>query len=174
MKSIQLGWRPGTARFEASGRSGASVVFEAPGEPDDMTLDDGPHGSAAGPSPAELLLVAGAGCATWVLVEILRKKRQDVTAVDVAVAGAQQPDGYLNVHYTVVEPDKRFSNLRDCHELYCAGHLIEGALAYAEATGEQLLMHVLSFVDGTARRAEAKRSIRQPAELGRQLAMQLK
>ena len=46
--------------------------------------------------------------------------------------------------------------------------------AYAEATGEQLLMHVLSFVDGTARRAEAKRSIRQPAELGRQLAMQLK
>jgi putative redox protein len=92
MKSIQLGWRPGTARFEASGRSGASVVFEAPGEPDDMTLDDGPHGSAAGPSPAELLLVAGAGCATWDLVEILRKKRQDVTAVDVAVDGDQQPD----------------------------------------------------------------------------------
>ena len=92
MKSIQLGWRPGTARFEASGRSGASVVFEAPGEPDDMTLDDGPHGGAAGPSPAELLLVAGAGCATWDLVEILRKKRQDVTAVDVAVDGDQQPD----------------------------------------------------------------------------------
>ncbi len=92
MKSIQLGWRPGTARFEASGRSGTRVVFEAPDEPDDVALDDGPHGGAAGPSPAELLLVAGAGCATWDLVEILRKKRQDVIAVDVAVDGEQQPD----------------------------------------------------------------------------------
>jgi len=30
---------------------------------------------------------------------------------------AQQPDGYINIHYTVVEPGKRFSNLRDMHEL---------------------------------------------------------
>lgn len=92
MKSIQLAWRPGTARFEASGRTGARVVFEAPGEPADVTLDDGLHGGAAGPSPAELLLVAGAGCATWDLIEILRKKRQDVTTIDVAVDGDQQPD----------------------------------------------------------------------------------
>lgn len=33
------------------------------------------------------------------------------------IRGAQQNDGYLNVHYTVVEPDKRWSNLRDMHEL---------------------------------------------------------
>ncbi len=92
MKSIQLAWRPGTARFEATGRSGARVVFEAPGEPAEATLDEGPHGPAAGPSPAELLLVAGAGCAAWDLVEILRKKRQDVTMIDVAVDGDQQPD----------------------------------------------------------------------------------
>jgi putative redox protein len=92
MKSIQLAWRPGTARFEAHGRSGTRVVFEGPAEPDEVTLDGGPHGGAAGPSPAELLLVAGAGCATWDLVEILRKKRQDVAAVDVAVVGDQQPD----------------------------------------------------------------------------------
>lgn len=31
---------------------------------------------------------------------------------------AQQPDGYLNIHYSVVEPGKRFTNLRDMHELY--------------------------------------------------------
>lgn len=92
MKSIQLAWRPGTARFEATGRSGARVVFEGPGEPDEVSLDEGPHGPAAGPSPAELLLVAGAGCAAWDLVEILRKKRQDVTMIDVAVDGDQQPD----------------------------------------------------------------------------------
>ena len=92
MKSIQLAWRPGTARFEATGHSSARVVVEAPGEPDEVALDDGPHGPAAGPSPAELLLIAGAGCAAWDLVEILRKKRQDVTAIDVVVDGDQQPD----------------------------------------------------------------------------------
>jgi DUF1680 family protein len=30
---------------------------------------------------------------------------------------AQQQDGYLNIHFTVVEPEKRFTNLRDMHEL---------------------------------------------------------
>jgi uncharacterized protein len=33
------------------------------------------------------------------------------------IRNAQQPDGYLNIHYTVVEPGKRFTNLRDMHEL---------------------------------------------------------
>ncbi|KAM0437396.1 hypothetical protein ACHAPT_001758 [Fusarium lateritium] len=46
------------------------------------------------------------------------------------IRAAQQEDGYLNVHYTVVEPDKRWSNLRDMHELYNAGHLIEAAIAH--------------------------------------------
>ncbi|KAJ2903334.1 DUF1680 domain [Zalerion maritima] len=46
------------------------------------------------------------------------------------IRGAQQEDGYLNVHYTVVEKAKRWSNLRDMHELYNAGHLIEAALAH--------------------------------------------
>jgi len=34
------------------------------------------------------------------------------------IRSAQQPDGYLNIHFTVVEPAKRFTNLRDFHELY--------------------------------------------------------
>jgi len=34
------------------------------------------------------------------------------------IRAAQQPDGYLNIHFTVVEPGKRFTNLRDFHELY--------------------------------------------------------
>ena len=33
------------------------------------------------------------------------------------IRSAQQPDGYLNIHFTVVEPEKRFMNLRDLHEL---------------------------------------------------------
>jgi DUF1680 family protein len=58
------------------------------------------------------------------------------------VAGAQQPDGYLNTHYTVVEPGKRWTNLRDRHELYCAGHLIEACVAHYQATGQRTLLEV--------------------------------
>lgn len=34
------------------------------------------------------------------------------------IRGAQQDDGYINIHYTVVEPGRRWTNLRDMHELY--------------------------------------------------------
>ena len=92
MKTIDLRWRPGTARFEARGESGAWISFAAPAEPAGVPLDGGPHGRDAGPGPAELLLVAGAGCAAWDVVEILRKQRQDVTAIDCRTDGEQQPD----------------------------------------------------------------------------------
>jgi len=59
------------------------------------------------------------------------------------IAAAQQEDGYLNIHFTVVEPENRWKNLRDMHELYCAGHLIEAAVAYYEATGKRKLLDVL-------------------------------
>jgi DUF1680 family protein len=56
---------------------------------------------------------------------------------------AQQPDGYLNTYYTVKEPDARWTNLRDNHELYCAGHLMEAATAYYEATGKRKLLDIM-------------------------------
>jgi DUF1680 family protein len=59
------------------------------------------------------------------------------------IATAQQEDGYLNTHFTVVEPDKRWTNLRDLHELYCAGHMMEAATAYFQATGKRLLLDVM-------------------------------
>ncbi|KAI1822131.1 glycoside hydrolase family 127 protein [Xylaria intraflava] len=46
------------------------------------------------------------------------------------IRDAQQEDGYIDVYFTVIEPGKRWSNLRDQHELYNAGHLIEAALAH--------------------------------------------
>ncbi|MDD6661863.1 MAG: glycoside hydrolase family 127 protein [Lachnospiraceae bacterium] len=49
----------------------------------------------------------------------------------------QQPDGYLNTYYTVVEPGRRWTNVHRMHELYCAGHLIEVAVAYYQATGKR-------------------------------------
>jgi uncharacterized protein len=54
---------------------------------------------------------------------------------------AQQEDGYLNLHYQLVEPGKRFTNLRDMHELYNCGHLIEAALAH------EALLHNNEFLD---------------------------
>jgi uncharacterized protein len=59
------------------------------------------------------------------------------------IINAQQPDGYLNTHFTVTQPEMRWRNLRDWHELYCAGHLIEGAVAHYQATSERKLLDAL-------------------------------
>lgn len=56
------------------------------------------------------------------------------------IARVQQPDGYLNTYFTIREPKMRWKNLRDNHELYCAGHLIEAAVAYLQATGKRKLL----------------------------------
>jgi uncharacterized protein len=58
-------------------------------------------------------------------------------------ARLQQEDGYLSSWYQRIQPGLRWTNLRDCHELYCAGHLIEGAVAYFQATGKRKLMDVM-------------------------------
>ena len=64
------------------------------------------------------------------------------------IAAAQQPDGYLNTYYTLVEPDKRWTDLPVRHELYCAGHLFEAAVAHYRATGKRSLLDVATrFAD---------------------------
>jgi len=67
------------------------------------------------------------------------------------LADAQLPDGYLNCWYIGREIDNRWTNLRDNHELYCAGHLLEGAIAYFHATGNRRLLDImLKYVDHIA------------------------
>lgn len=56
-------------------------------------------------------------------------------------AAAQQPDGYINTFYTLTGLDKRWSNM-DKHEMYCAGHMTEAAVAYYQATGKRKLLDV--------------------------------
>ena len=56
---------------------------------------------------------------------------------------AQQDDGYLNTFFTIKEPEHRWQNLQECHELYCAGHMMEAAAAYYEVTGKDRLLHVM-------------------------------
>jgi DUF1680 family protein len=63
-------------------------------------------------------------------------------AIDLIVA-AQQEDGYLNTYFTVKEKGKRWSNLTDCHELYCAGHMMEAAVAYYKGTGKRKLLDAM-------------------------------
>jgi DUF1680 family protein len=78
------------------------------------------------------------------------EKRAD-TIID-QIAAAQQPDGYLNTYYTLVEPQNRWRNIAHGHELYCAGHLIEAAVAYHQATGKRKLLDVAGrFADHIGR-----------------------
>lgn len=64
------------------------------------------------------------------------------------IGRAQQPDGYLNTYFTIKEPDGRWSNLMEGHELYTAGHMIEAAVAYYEATGKRRFLEIVSkFAD---------------------------
>ena len=62
-------------------------------------------------------------------------------AIDI-IARAQADDGYLDTYYILNGRDKEFSNLRDNHELYCFGHLVEAAVAYFQATGKNVLLQV--------------------------------
>lgn len=64
---------------------------------------------------------------------------------------AQSDDGYLNCWYLQREPENRWTNLRDKHELYNAGHLLEGAVAYYQATGKDRFLKIMErFVDHIA------------------------
>ncbi|GAA2828780.1 hypothetical protein GCM10020220_017070 [Nonomuraea rubra] len=69
------------------------------------------------------------------------------------LARAQRPDGYLNSHYQVVKPDRIFAELEYSHEMYCAGHLFQAAVAAARAgLGEELLGVARRFADLLVRR----------------------
>ncbi|MDO4308410.1 MAG: glycoside hydrolase family 127 protein [Eubacteriales bacterium] len=64
------------------------------------------------------------------------------------VCAAQMENGYLDTYYIINGMDKSFSNLKDHHELYCFGHLTEGAVAYYQATGkDRLLQAAVRFAD---------------------------
>jgi len=53
----------------------------------------------------------------------------------------QEKNGYFNIYYTVCEPGKQFTN-RDNHELYCAGHMFEAAVAHYEVTGSKRFLNI--------------------------------
>lgn len=59
------------------------------------------------------------------------------------IGKAQMEDGYLNTYFKLKAPELRWTNLQEAHELYCAGHMIEAAVAYYEATGKDKLLKIM-------------------------------
>ena len=62
-------------------------------------------------------------------------------AIDLIIKNSDE-NGYFNSHFLVAEKENRF-RLRECHELYCAGHLIEAAVAYYELTGKDRFLNAV-------------------------------
>lgn len=69
------------------------------------------------------------------------------------IGRAQREDGYIDTYFLIKEKGKEFTNLLDCHEMYCAGHMAEAAAAYYEATGKRKLLDIACrFLDLIASR----------------------
>ncbi|RYX86103.1 glycoside hydrolase family 127 protein [bacterium] len=62
------------------------------------------------------------------------------------IEAAQQPDGYLNTYFMFDKAKERWTNLRDLHEMYCAGHFIQAAVAHYRATGSKRMLTVAQKV----------------------------
>lgn len=81
-------------------------------------------------------------------------------AIDI-VCAAQNEDGYLDTYYIINGMDAAWTNMRDNHELYCFGHLVEGAVAYYQATGKNKLLNAAcrfaDYVDAHFGLEEGKR-----------------
>jgi uncharacterized protein len=86
--------------------------------------------------------------ASWALAEGPDPELEHM--VDVAITeveDAQQPDGYVNTYFMFERASERWTNF-DLHEMYCAGHLFQAAVAQFRATGSRRLLDVATrFAD---------------------------
>ena len=81
--------------------------------------------------------------ASWTMAyyqsdDLLRKVEHVISLI----SAAQDKDGYLNTYFSLDKVGERWTNLQDNHELYCAGHLIQAAIAHHRTTGEEKLLNV--------------------------------
>lgn len=68
---------------------------------------------------------------------------QTADAMIELIGEAQLPDGYINTHWSILAPEKRWHNLREGHELYTAGHFMEAACAYYQVTGKRRFLDMM-------------------------------
>jgi DUF1680 family protein len=66
---------------------------------------------------------------------------------------AQEEDGYIDTYFSVDRRDEKWKNLRDLHEMYVGGHLIQAAVAHHRATGNARLLNIaVRFADMLCKR----------------------
>lgn len=80
-------------------------------------------------------MLAGGGDADSSLTEMAD------TVID-AIIGAQDTDGYINTYFSCERKGERWSNIKDMHEMYCGGHLIQAGVAHFRSTGSSRLLDV--------------------------------
>lgn len=74
------------------------------------------------------------------------ERRVDATIA--LVGAAQDSDGYLNTYFSLERKGERWTDLAVMHELYCAGHLFQAAVAHHRATGKRSLLDIaIRFAD---------------------------
>ena len=75
------------------------------------------------------------------------KEQQIIDSLIDDMRAHQLDSGYINSYFIQMEPEAIFTR-RGEHELYCAGHLIEGAIAYHRATGKRAMLDMmLKYID---------------------------
>ena len=86
MRTVNVAWDGALEHFTALGtHRGHELVINAPHPP-------GAHHPPTGFSATELLLAGAGACAAWDVLEILRKRREQITSLSVTVEGHQQAD----------------------------------------------------------------------------------
>ena len=86
MRTVNVSWDRAGGRFTAVGSHAShQITINAPRRPEETR-------GSTGFSATELLLAGAAACSAWDVVEILRKRRAHVSALDVTVEGHQLPD----------------------------------------------------------------------------------
>ena len=74
--------------------------------------------------------------------EITPENEEKIEYIIDLVEAGQEESGYFNIFFTVVKPEERFTH-RTEHELYCAGHLIEAAVAYYKQSGRDRFLKIM-------------------------------
>ncbi len=69
--------------------------------------------------------------------------RQQLEDMIDLIEKAQQPDGYMDTHFILKKPDRKWKELAHGHELYVAGHMLEAAVAYWQVTGSRRFLQVM-------------------------------
>lgn len=85
----------------------------------------------------------------WILIPDLEYPiREQLDEVIELISKAQDADGYINTYFNTDKTSERWNNLQDMHELYCAGHLIQAAIAHFRVIGEDdLLVPAVKLAD---------------------------